>query len=231
MAITSPLTPSTTFPSTVFVSTTDDQGRATTTAPSQVMLTVTLTESGKISTLTQVGFNPTLSPDNRSNTSRFFSNRGAVAAVFTVIGVALVSIALWIYFARRRQHQQRLLESDMAAASAAPARFHRAPLEDEDDNTPLIGGPSSLSRGPRTLDISDPFAADPFNPYPVYNPQLPEEVRSSAPATSDSPVPDDRLNAALTVRMKPERLDSTDSMGPRDEEDYSRPVLGVVRNF
>ena len=63
--------------------------------------------------------------------SRFFSNKGAVAGVFLIVGLLVTSVAIWIVFAVHRRRKRRHLEHE--AALAAPVG-HRSPLEDEDDD-------------------------------------------------------------------------------------------------
>lgn len=65
----------------------------------------------------------------------FFSNTGAVAGVFVLVGLAAASILLWIFFAVRRRNRTRRLEHDTAvSATLAAAGFNRAPLDDGDDD-------------------------------------------------------------------------------------------------
>lgn len=76
--------------------------------------------------------NPTLSSDGGGGGSQFFKNKGAVAGVFLIVGLAAASVCIWIIFSIHRRRRKRLLERE--AAIAAPAG-HRSPLEDEDDDT------------------------------------------------------------------------------------------------
>jgi hypothetical protein len=278
---------------------------------------------------------------------RFFSNTGAVAGVFVLVGLAAASICLWIFFAvRRRRRAQRREHDSAVAASVAAAAFHRAPLDEDEDGyvstqlsrfgsgdvemsqpsssrlgmvTPSVGrAPSSTgfrdltpedlatptgsfnpyadyvsiptANGPPQASYTTPRSDSPAVPYLVvgasnpderqrrghtasssgsYEPLLAAYYRPSSspspqvpgtpppppprnpqrliPKTASSPPPpftetpsrassvysseqsiaDDRLDPGLRQRMKNEMIESSSSIGPRDDEDYSRPVLGV----
>ncbi|KAL0951231.1 hypothetical protein HGRIS_007952 [Hohenbuehelia grisea] len=125
-----------TLQSTVFVTTTNSVGQSTIVTPTQVTAVVTLTDSlGVTLTYTSVFANPTLGSDNhRGSGSAFFANTGAVAAVFTLTGLAAMSILLFIVFAIRRRRRNLKLEHDTAvSASLAAAGVYRSPLDDDDD--------------------------------------------------------------------------------------------------
>lgn len=78
--------------------------------------------------------NPFIYAYGRSFIIRFFANKGAVAGVFLIIGLAAASIVLWIVFALRRRHRVRQLERDTTvSATLAAAGLNRAPLDDDDD--------------------------------------------------------------------------------------------------
>ena len=63
----------------------------------------------------------------------FFRNTGAVAGVFVLVGLAVVAICLWIFFAIRRRRRTQKLERDTAvSASLAAAGFKRTDLDDDD---------------------------------------------------------------------------------------------------
>ncbi|KAF8898774.1 hypothetical protein BD779DRAFT_35731 [Infundibulicybe gibba] len=182
--------PVTTFQSTVFIPTTDGDGVTSSFAPPAITFTTTSTASdGIVVTVTEVGINQTLSPDNNtSKTSSFFRNTGAVAGVFVLVGLAAASILLWIFFAvRRRRRTQRLEHDSAVSASLAAAGFRRHALDDDDDHPPgspdvemthrsssgFLAGSSSLSpsAGARTsayLDSADPDHQEVFNPYTDY---------------------------------------------------------------
>lgn len=67
--------------------------------------------------------------------TRFFRNKGAVAGVFLIVGLAAASIFLFLFFFIRRRRRTRRLEHDTAVASTlAAAGFNRAPLDGDDDD-------------------------------------------------------------------------------------------------
>lgn len=67
--------------------------------------------------------------------SRFFRNKGAVAGVFLVAGLAAASILLFLFFFIRRRRRTRRLEMDHAMNSALAAHgFTRTPLDGGDDD-------------------------------------------------------------------------------------------------
>ncbi len=76
--------------------------------------------------------------------------------MFVLVGLALASILLWILFAVRRRRRTRRLEHDTAVkATLAAAGFHRAPLEDEDDDhcatgKMRYGSPEMAQHSPRS---------------------------------------------------------------------------------
>ncbi|KAI8995677.1 hypothetical protein BD414DRAFT_563518 [Trametes punicea] len=127
----------TTFQSTVFVTTTNSAGQTITSAPPFITETLTSTNSdGSPSYVTIVVGNPTpiTTNDNATQTSEFFRNKGAVAGVFLIVGLAAASIVLFIFFYIRRRRRTQRLEHDAAVASTlAAAGFNRRPLDGDDD--------------------------------------------------------------------------------------------------
>lgn len=143
----------------MFVATTNSLGQSTSFAPAEVTQTFTSTLSnGGVITVTQVVANPTLSPNDRSgsgsryvkpgvsyrltskaqNARSFFHNKGAVAGVFLIVGLAAASIVLWIFFSLRRRRRTRKLEHDTAvSATLAAAGFNRSPIDDDEDEGTL----------------------------------------------------------------------------------------------
>ena len=111
---------------------------------------------------------------------RFFSNRGAVAGVFLLVGLAITSLFIWLAFWYRRRRRLQLLQRDAdAAIGYESGRSPRAPIHDDDDlshSTPSSDmrqhpGPDTLVYGNRAADYlnipldspgSDPFASNPF---------------------------------------------------------------------
>ena len=144
--------------------------------------------------------------------SRFFRKTGAVAGVFSLVGLAAAAILLWIVFALRRHRWRQQLEHDSATSAAlAAAGFHRAPLDDEDDGlggtgsrfspSPIemthrsssgyaVPAPPALGNAgsffPTTQD--DPANSD-FNPYNGYHYQAPVTQGGYVAVGTSSPPP------------------------------------------
>jgi len=127
---------------------------------------------------------------------RFFHNKGAVAGVFLIVGLAAASICLWIFFFIRRRRRRRRIEHQTAiSASLAAAGYNRAPIDDEDDIGP---GPamqqrfsSSSSRPTINTPITDEeraagAAAVLYDPYAGYSRSVGGFV-DHGPSGSDSP--------------------------------------------
>ncbi|PIL31908.1 hypothetical protein GSI_06612 [Ganoderma sinense ZZ0214-1] len=127
----------TTLQSTIFVTTTNDAGQTVTSAPPFVTQTLTKTNSdGSPNVITIVAGNPTpiSNNTNATQTSQFFRNKGAVAGVFLIVGLAAASIVLFIFFYIRRRRRNQRLEHDAAVASTlAAAGFNRRPLDDDEE--------------------------------------------------------------------------------------------------
>ncbi|KAF4572944.1 hypothetical protein EYR36_007454 [Pleurotus pulmonarius] len=134
-----PQPPPITFSSTVFITSTNADGQASIIAPSQVTQIVTITNSDGVTlTSTTIGLNPTLGTDSRDHVgSAFFSNTGAVAGVFVLVGLAAASILLFVIFAVRRRRRTQRIEHDTAvSATLAAAGYGRSPIVDDDDDGP-----------------------------------------------------------------------------------------------
>ncbi|TFK57110.1 hypothetical protein OE88DRAFT_1722117 [Heliocybe sulcata] len=142
----------TTLQSTVVFTTTDSQGHTTTTVPPTFTETIVSTNSqGVPMTVTEVVANPTLSSeDDTVHSSSFFREKGAVAGVFLIVGLAATSICLFIFFLVRRRRRTRKLDHD--AAVMAATGFHRSPIDDgdyDDEKSPrrrTFGSDMELSR-------------------------------------------------------------------------------------
>ena len=66
---------------------------------------------------------------------RFFRNKGAVAGVFLIVGLAAASIVLFmIFYIRRRRRTQRLEHDTAVASTLAAAGYNRQPLDGDDDD-------------------------------------------------------------------------------------------------
>lgn len=67
-------------------------------------------------------------------------NKGAVAAVFLIVGLAAATICLWIFFFIRRRRRRRRIDHETAvSASLAAAGYNRTPIDDEDTFGPGAG--------------------------------------------------------------------------------------------
>ena len=72
------------------------------------------------------------------STSSFFQNKGAVAGVFVVVGLAATAIVFFILFWFRRRRKTRRLDHDtVVAATLAEHGYGRQSLIDADDNLPV----------------------------------------------------------------------------------------------
>ncbi|KAJ7125605.1 hypothetical protein C8R43DRAFT_1029514 [Mycena crocata] len=144
--------PPATLRSTVFVTTTDNLGHMTVSAPSAITSIVIFTSNGVPVTTTEVKVNPTLGSDGQSSgSSSFFKNTGAVAGVFVLVGLVAAAIVLFVLFALRRRRNRRREKHDTAVkiATLAAAGFHRTPLDDDE----LQGNGSRHSRAFATPDM------------------------------------------------------------------------------
>ncbi|KZT30552.1 hypothetical protein NEOLEDRAFT_1185943 [Neolentinus lepideus HHB14362 ss-1] len=197
----------TTLQSTVVFTTTDSQGHTTTTVPPTFTETVVSTNSqGQPITVTEVVANPTLSSeDNSVHANGFFREKGAVAGVFLIVGLAATSICLFIFFLVRRRRRTRKLDHD--AAVMAAVGFNRAPLDDGDEDDeksprrPMMGSDMELSRysgghgtasslpsatRPPSAYMDDPSSGPSdneggtFDPYAAYVAEGPGAYRSRA---------------------------------------------------
>ncbi|KIP01181.1 hypothetical protein PHLGIDRAFT_384031 [Phlebiopsis gigantea 11061_1 CR5-6] len=204
--------PATTLHSTVVFVTTNSAGQVTTSTPSVVTELSTVTGSnGATSVVTIIASNPTPfnSDGNHTGGSQFFTNKGAVAGVFLIVGLAAASIVLFLFFFIKRRHRNRRLEYDTAVASTlAAAGYNRQPLDGDDYDE---GGgmrqrrrssPSALatvsSLGTQAAAVQ-PYTDDPtgrraeFDPYSAYSAAPPQTPPASArrdgyvPARTSSP--------------------------------------------
>ncbi|KAG9314335.1 hypothetical protein JVU11DRAFT_5127 [Chiua virens] len=126
---------------TIVITSTNSQGQVVTSVPPVVTEVITTTgNGGVVTTVTQAVINPTLAPNNStSEESAFFADTGAVVGVFVVVGLACAAILLWILFAiRHRQRMVRIEQETAVEAAVAAAGLHRAPLDDDDDDSPIL---------------------------------------------------------------------------------------------
>jgi hypothetical protein len=138
---------------------------------------------------------------------RFFTNKGAVAGVFLIVGLAAASIVLFLFFFIKRRRRNRRLEYDTAVASTlAAAGFNRTALDGDDDEGKVMAerrrsSPSAtrtMSSLP-SLGGMQPYTDDPsgrprdFDPYVAYGAVPPQTPPASArrdgyfPARTSSP--------------------------------------------
>lgn len=138
---------------------------------------------------------------------RFFNNKGAVAGVFLIVGLAAASIVLFLFFFIRKRRRNRRLEYDTAVASTlAAAGYTRTPLDGDDDGGKVMSQrrgstPSALNTisSMPSAGRPEPYRDDPtdrgprdFDPYAAYGtvpPQTPPPVRKDGyvPARTGSP--------------------------------------------
>jgi len=131
--------------------------------------------------------------------------------VFVLIGLAAASIVLWVVFATRRRRRTQQMEHETAISDRlAAAGFHRAPLDDGDDDIEVGGSklePSviemtnrsssgfgmSLSQNPGRPPSGIYDHEEYFNPYTDYI--VPSGSGDAyIPARTTSPVPDGTTN-------------------------------------
>jgi len=138
-----------------------------------------------------------LSPnDDSSSTSQFFHNKGAVAGVFLIVGLAAASICLWIFFFVRRRRRNRRIDHETAvSASLAAAGYNRTLIDDEEDIGPGPGMRERFSSSSQHPTISTPIteeeraaeaAATLYDPYVEFGRPV-GGVAGYAQARSDSP--------------------------------------------
>ncbi|KAH9065725.1 hypothetical protein EDB87DRAFT_1592851 [Lactarius vividus] len=209
--------PTTTFSSTVFIQTTNSLGQTTSFAPPQITSTFTSTLSnGGIVTFTEVVANPTLSPNKgSSSSSQFFHNKGAVAGVFLIVGLAAASICLWIFFFVRRRRRRRRIDHETAvSASLAAAGYNRAPIDDEEDFGPGPGMRERFNSMSSHPTISTPIteeeraaeaaatSAGLYDPYTDFNRPI-GATAGFVPTHSDSPTQRGRDNSYSSGTSRP----------------------------
>lgn len=98
------------------------------------------TSNGVVFTVTQIVHNPggdlnSSSGGSNGSTSAFFNNKGAVAGVFVVVGLAVFGIlaALGLLCFRRRRRQRLDREVTAAAIAASGGHTGRSVLDEQDD--------------------------------------------------------------------------------------------------
>lgn len=136
---------SSTLHSTVYITTTNEEGSTVTLAPSYITTTMVYTNTrGEPITVTEILSNPSLLPgDGGSGASAFFRMRGAVIAVFTAVALVIIA-GLWllIWYLRSR-HKRRKMDHDNVVAAILDGRRSsvRVSLIDDDEDESGNGNP------------------------------------------------------------------------------------------
>lgn len=201
---------SSTLDSTVYLTTTNEQGSTITYAPTLVTATTVYTNSrGEPVTVTRIISNPSLIPgDNGGGASAFFSNKAAVAGVFAAVGfVTVVTLCLLIWIFRSRRERRRLAHDNAVAAILEGRRSTgRLTLIDDDEDDGGYGHASSA--GYSASGHGDMFTHSPSNSYSSSNGRMTPND-SAGQMTSKTPFPPVSLLAASYNRRR-----SSSSQGP-----------------
>jgi hypothetical protein len=119
--------------------------------------------------------------DHGSISHSFFQNKGAVAGVFLIVGIAGAAILLFFFFTYRRRRQLKQQERDAAiAASLGPQS--RVPFEDDDDDEPTTNSHGMTQQNPFAYVAGTPHVIgqhgeylgagkgsyEPYDPYASY---------------------------------------------------------------
>lgn len=139
------------------------------------------TSDGEVYTVTQIVHNPTGALDtgsssSDSSTNTFFSNKGAVAGTFVVVGLVVIGLILALsLLCFRRRRRQRLDREVTAAAMAAPAGATGRPPLDEDKGYNPSSGPQTSESYPSTANQTpmgqyDGYGATYGDPHGGYDP-------------------------------------------------------------
>lgn len=123
---------------------------------------------------------------------RFFKNKGAVAGVFVLVGLAILVIAASIFIAIRRRQRTRKIENDTAiSASLAAAGFKRSALDEDGDGFDMRNRSTSTYLGGMTQRSGSGLDTNydgGFNPYIEYGiGQSAAERDGYVPARTSSP--------------------------------------------
>ncbi|KAH7104783.1 hypothetical protein BKA62DRAFT_479149 [Auriculariales sp. MPI-PUGE-AT-0066] len=177
-------------------------GTMVTIVPSQVITTIWTTDAnGGTSPVVVTIHQPTgtLNHGDNSASQQFFGNRGAVAGVFSFVGIAIVGLIAGLWYAlRRRQKQQRIRRAEQYAAGVM---YPVHPLRDDDDyaermhrrtyghemdgsDTPMLALPGTTSvSGHGHFDTTDSSNLEMYEPYAGYG----VYPSSAAPSSSLAP--------------------------------------------
>jgi len=141
---------SSTLDHTVYLTTTDEAGHTVTYVPTLVTTTMVYTNPfGEPVTVTKIVHNPSLLPGgDRGSASAFFRNKGAVAAVFTIVGLFVVAIICFCIWRAKLRHRRKRLAHDSAVAEIMEGRRStgRLTLIDDDDDGGRHGHVGSMER-------------------------------------------------------------------------------------
>ncbi|KAH8114259.1 hypothetical protein DFH11DRAFT_1727246 [Phellopilus nigrolimitatus] len=159
---------STTSSSTTSSSSTPSSTSTTPTSSSTEAVTSTSVGNGQTST---VIVTPTVSPaasqsaqsDSSSGSSKgFFNNKGAVAGVFTVVGLVALVIIIAIATNAIRRRRAKKFDDEVAAAAAEAGASPRYPFDDFDDHAQGAG-----SAGYGMSQYSDPESHGTLSQVPL----------------------------------------------------------------
>ena len=141
---------SSTLESTVYITTTDKEGHTITYVPTYITTTMVYTNPfGEPVTVTKIVHNPSLLPGgDGGGASAFFRNKGAVAAVFTTVGLFVVAIICFCIWRAKLRHRRKRLAHDNAVADIMEGRRStgRLTLIDDDDDGGHHGHVGSMGR-------------------------------------------------------------------------------------
>ncbi|KAH7905948.1 hypothetical protein BJ138DRAFT_700343 [Hygrophoropsis aurantiaca] len=128
-----PQTTSTTTSSTTSTTTASTTASSTTTSSSLLVTSGTNSVGGYTEYTSVVVATPSTSvqPNNdTSKSSSFFSNTGAVAGTFTVVGLVVVALGIALITNAVRRRRAKRFDRDVAEAAAEAAASSRSPFDD-----------------------------------------------------------------------------------------------------
>jgi len=157
----------------------------------------------------------TLEPTSKSSGNGFFNNKGAVAGVFTVVGLvalALILLVIYLIYRRRRQTDGKDLNQGIISGKGSPNSFV---------NRSALGGASSVTGLTAGQGRTSPQSAMGLGAVGSENEKGPiYDSHTLVPIEVDQ-----RLDPNK-VYMRWENNESTRSL--QDDHDYSRKVLRVT---
>ena len=149
---------SSTLDSTVYLTTTNNQGSTVTYAPSYITTTVVYTNTrGDPATITEILSNPSLLPEGHGGgASAFFHMKGAVIAVFTAVGLVIVAGVLFLIWYLRSRHKRKRIKHDNDVAAILDGRRSSGRLtliddDEEDSGNGLMSFTDRSSSGQRRM--------------------------------------------------------------------------------